>query len=232
MRFQAALLIGQLQQKAVAVAVCAVFVRVAQRVDDDAAAVLHGVHDVVGVSGNPVLKARYVNLVDEIGVERRVGIGRRDAGEVRRKMGEHDGARAVAELLNKAKLGVETGDVVFGFNVPFARRCACGDVEKIGDAVAGKGDVFAELFFGRAMLPEIAPQRAADKGVAAKLQTAVLSEQRCAVGNEFARQVVDVFAVKIVVAEHEYAELARALAGSLKGFGAAPPVAEVSGVDD
>ena len=147
-------------------------------------------------------------------------------------MGEHDGARAVAELLNKAKLGVETGDVVFGFNVPFARRCACGDVEKIGDAVAGKGDVFAELFFGRAMLPEIAPQRAADKGVAAKLQTAVLSEQRCAVGDEFARQIVEVFAVKIVVAQHEDTGFVCGGTGSLKSECAAPPVAEIAGVDD
>ena len=99
-----------------------VFVRVAQRVDDDAAAVLHGVHGVVGVSGNPVVKARYVNLVDEIGVERRVGIGWRDANRVRRKMGEHDGARAVAERLNKAKLGVEAFDIVFGFGTALVRR--------------------------------------------------------------------------------------------------------------
>ena len=76
--------------------------------------------------------------------------------------------RAVAERLNKAKLGVETGDVVFGFGAPFARRRACGDVEKVGDIAAGKGDVFAELFFVRQRQPEIAEQRAADKGVAAK----------------------------------------------------------------
>lgn len=82
------------------------------------------------------------------------------------------------------------------------------------------------------MLPEIAPQRAADKGVAAKFQAVVFGKQRCACGNEFARQTVDVFAVEVVVAEHEYAGLARALAGSLKGFGAAPPVAEIAGVDD
>ena len=45
-------------------------------------------------------------------------------------MGEHDGARAVAELLNKAKLGVEALDVVFGFGAALVRRFACGDVEK------------------------------------------------------------------------------------------------------
>ena len=67
-----------------------VFVRVAQRVDDDAAAVLHGAYGVVGMPRNPVVKARYVNLVDEIGVERRVGIGWRDANRVRQKMGEHE----------------------------------------------------------------------------------------------------------------------------------------------
>lgn len=69
MRFQAAFgLIGQFQQKAVAVAVLSVFVGVTQRVDDNAAAVLHGINGLMRVSRNPVAKARYVNLVDEIGV--------------------------------------------------------------------------------------------------------------------------------------------------------------------
>ena len=59
MRFQAAFgLIGQFQQPAVAIAVLSVFVGVAQRVDDDAAVVLHDVYGVVGVPRNPVVKAR------------------------------------------------------------------------------------------------------------------------------------------------------------------------------
>ena len=89
-----------------------------------------GIDGLVRVPRNPAVKARHVNLVDEIGIERRVGIGWRDANRVRRKMGEHDGARAVAELLNKAKLGVEALDVVFGFGAALVRRFACGDVEK------------------------------------------------------------------------------------------------------
>ena len=91
---------------------------------------MYGIDGLVRVPRNPAVKARHVNLVDEIGIERRVGIGWRDANRVRRKMGEHDGARAVAELLNKAKLGVEALDVVFGFGAALVRRFACGDVEK------------------------------------------------------------------------------------------------------
>ena len=68
-----------------------VFVGIAQRVDDEAAAVLYGIDGLVRVPRNPAVKARHVNLVDEIGVERRVGIGRRDANRVRQKMGEHEG---------------------------------------------------------------------------------------------------------------------------------------------
>ena len=147
-------------------------------------------------------------------------------------MGEHDGARAVAELLNKAKLGVEALDVVFGFGAALVRRFACGDVEKIGDVAADQGEVFAELFFVRPRQPEIAEQRAANEGVAAKFQGAVCGEQQGVGGDEFARQLVEVFSVKIVVAQHEHAGLARGGTGSLKRFRAAPPVAEVAGVDD
>lgn len=93
-------------------------------------------------------------------------------------MGEHDGARSVAEMLDEIELGIKALDVVFGFGTALVRRSACGDIEKVGDVVAGKGDVFAKLFFAIAMLPEIAPQRAANEGVATKFQGAVCGEQR------------------------------------------------------
>ena len=60
--------VGQFQQQAVSVGVCAVFVGVAQWVDDEAAAVLYGIDGLVRVPRNPAVKARHVNLVDEIGV--------------------------------------------------------------------------------------------------------------------------------------------------------------------
>ena len=116
--------IGQFQQKAVAVAVLSVFVRVAQRVDDDAAAVLFAVKGLVGVPCKPVGKAVQVYIVDEIGVERRVGILRGDAGGMRREVGEHNGAQLVAEAFNKTQLCFVADDVVGGFNAPFARRQA------------------------------------------------------------------------------------------------------------
>lgn len=61
-------LIGQFQQQAVSVAVLSVFVGIAQRVDDEAAAILHGIDGLVCVLRNPAVKARQVNLVDEIEV--------------------------------------------------------------------------------------------------------------------------------------------------------------------
>ena len=81
-------------------------------------------------------------------------------------------------MLDEIELGIKALDVVFGFGTALVRRSACGDIEKVGDVVAGKGDVFAKLFFAIAMLPEIAPQRAANEGVATKFQGAVCGEQR------------------------------------------------------
>ena len=179
------------------------FVRVAQRVDDDAAAVLFAVKGLVGVPCKPVGKAVQVYIVDEIGVERRVGILRGDAGGMRREVGEHNGAWLVAEAFDKAQLCFVADDVVGGFNAPFARRLACGDVEKIGNIAACQRGVFAELFGGNAVAAEVAEQRAADKCPAAKFDDTVFGKQRSIGSDEFARQLVDVFALVVVVAEYE-----------------------------
>jgi len=39
-------------------------------------------------------------------------------------VGEHNGARLVAEAFNKTQLCFVAGDIVGGFNAPFARRQA------------------------------------------------------------------------------------------------------------
>ena len=99
------------------------------RFDDHASALNIGIHRCVRVSGKPVGKAGQIDIVDEIGIERRFGKLRGGAGCIRRKMGQDDGVGRAAKPAYPCLLLVILADIVLGRDAPLV--LTVGQVIKI-----------------------------------------------------------------------------------------------------
>ena len=123
------------------------------------------------VPGKPVGKAGQIDIVDEIGIERRFGKLRGGAGCIRREVGQDDGVGRPAKLPYPCPLLVIQADVVLGRDAPLVS--AVGQVIKnigeIGHGNLRQIAVLLKLSGADLVLPKIAEQRAADKGPAVDL---------------------------------------------------------------
>ena len=131
------------------------------------------------VPGKPVGKAGQINIVDEIGIERRFGKLWGGAGCIGRKVGQDDGVGRAAKPLYPRPFFVVQADIILGRDAPLV--LAVGQVIKIIGKI-GHGNlrqiaVLLKLFGADLVLPEIAEQRAATEGPRPLIGT-VLSERR------------------------------------------------------
>ena len=94
------------------------FVGIAQGIDDHAAALNGGIHRCVRMPGKPVGKAGQIDIVDEIGIERRFGKLRGGAGCIRREVGQDDGVGSTAKPPYPCPFFAVQADVVLGRDAP------------------------------------------------------------------------------------------------------------------
>ena len=138
-----------------------------------------GIHRCVRVPGKPVGKAGQINIVDEIGIERRFGKLRGGAGCIRWKVSQDNGVDHPAKPLYPCPFFIVQSDIVFGRDAPLV--LAVGQVIKnigeIGHGNLRQIAVLLKLFGADLVLPEIAEQRAATEGPRPLIGT-VLSERR------------------------------------------------------
>ena len=206
------------------------FVGITQRIDDHAAALNIGIHRRMRVPGKPVGKAGQIDIVDEIGIERRFGKLRGGAGCIRRKVGQDDGVGRAAKPPYPRPFFVVQADVVFGRDAPLV--LAVGQVIKnIGEI--GHGNlcqiaVLLKLLGADLVLSEIAEQRAADKGPAVDVHGFTRAQIRFVA--QLQAHIAHVFMIIIVVTQHKDIGLARLVAGCLKLPHGGQAVAEIAGV--
>ena len=206
------------------------FVGITQRIDDHAAALNIGIHCRMRVPGKPVGKAGQINIVDEIGIERRFGKLWGGAGCIGRKVGQDDGVGRTAKLPYPCPFFIVQADIVFGRDAPLV--LAVGQViENIGEI--GHGNlcqiaVLLKLSGADLVLPEIAEQRAADKGPAVDLHGFARAQTRRIV--QLQAHIAHVFMIIIVIAQHKDIGLARLVAGCLKLPHGGQAVTEIAGV--
>ena len=217
-------------QAPVPITVAPDFVGIAQGVDDHAAALNFCVHRCVRVFGKPVGKAGQIDIVDEIGIERRFGKLRGGAGCIRWEVGQDNGVGRTAKPLYPRPFFVVQADIVFRRDAPLV--LAVGQVIKnIGEI--GHGNlcqiaVLLKLLGADLVLPEVAEQRAADKGPAVDLHGFARAQIRFVA--QFQAHIAHVFMIIIVVAQHKNIGLARLVAGCLKLPHGGQAVAEIAGV--
>ena len=86
------------------------------------------------VSGKPVGKAGQIDIVDEIGIERRFGKLQGSAGCIRREVGQDNGVGRTAKPLYPCPFFVIQADIVLGCDAPLI--LAVGQVINNGDRAA------------------------------------------------------------------------------------------------
>ena len=123
------------------------------------------------VSGKPIGKTGQIDIVDEIGIERRFGKLRGGASCIRRKVGQDDGVGRAAKSAYPCPFFVVQADIVFRRDALLV--LAVGQVIKnigeIGHGNLCQMAVLLKLSGADLVLPEVAEQRAADKGPAVDL---------------------------------------------------------------
>ena len=182
------------------------------------------------VPGKPVGKAGQIDIVDEIGIERRFGKLRGGAGCIRWKVGQDDGVGRAAKPLYPRPFFVVQADIVFGRDAPLV--LAVGQVIKnigeIGHGNLRQIAVLLKLSGADLVLPEIAEQRAADKGPAVDVHGFARAQIRFVA--QLQAHIAHVFMIIIVIAQHKDIGLARLVAGCLKLPHGGQAVAEIAGV--
>ena len=206
------------------------FVGITQRIDDHAAALNIGIHRRMRVSGKPVGKAGQIDIVDEIGIERRFGKLRGGAGCIRREVGQDDGVGRAAKPLYPRPFFVIQVDIVFRRDAPLV--LAVGQVIKnigeIGHGNLCQMAVLLKLFGADLVLPEVAEQRAADKGPTVDLHGFARAQIRFVA--QLQAHIAHVFMIIIVIAKHKNIGLARLVAGCLELPHGGQAVTEIAGV--
>ena len=206
------------------------FVGITQRIDDHTAALNFCIHRRMRVPGKPVGKAGQINIVDEIGIERRFGKLWGGAGCIGRKVGQDDGVGRTAKLPYPCPFFIVQADIIFGRDAPLV--LAVGQViENIGEI--GHGNlcqiaILLKLFGADLVLPEVAEQRAADKGPAVDLHGFTRAQTRFVA--QLQAHIAHVFMIIIVIAQHKDIGLARLVAGCLKLPHGGQAVTEIAGV--
>ena len=217
-------------QAPVPITVAPDFVGIAQGVDDHAAALNIGIHRRMRVSGKPVGKAGQIDIVDEIGIERRFGKLRGGACSIRRKVGQDDGVGRAAKLPYPCPFFAVQADIALGRDAPlvWAVGQVIKNIGKIGYGNLRQMAVLLKLFGADLVLPEVAEQRAADKGPTVDLHGFARAQIRFVA--QLQAYIAHVFMIIIVVTQHKDIALARLVADCLKLLHGGQTVTEIAGV--